>query len=141
MMPRPAWRVLATALALLVALVATDAEQLVPRVRRALVYCCCAETGVDASCTCTGSCCQHEDSSVSAATATDAPDGAACVSPRCARRGGDAPGATALEPGMPPAPACLCARFASVPLALSSGSRLSQRVPAPRERPPAGRTA
>lgn len=141
MTPRRFWHALAPLLALLLALVATDAEQLVPRVRRALVYCCCAETGVDARCTCTGSCCQHEDASVAAAAAVDVPAGQACVSPHCTRRTGDAPGATALEPGIPPAPAGLRARLTFLLISLPSGSLASQREAGPGERPPDGRMA
>lgn len=128
-------RVMALPLALILSFVSVDAALLVPGKPLPETYCCCAETGVDARCTCTGSCCRHEG--VSEHEQPEAtPLGVTCLARNCSRSIPREAGSTAHEPATPARTFACMRRTESEALALACFARMAAHSLPPMERPP-----
>lgn len=129
----------ALALALVLAVLGTSALELSPRGPNApSTWCCCAETGVDARCSCVGDCCQHEPvpTLCSTARAAKPTPGMICVSNRCRRAPSHTGAAPVLDPFLAVTHRCVLHDFVHsqrfAPVALAAADRAT---PSP-ERPP-----
>ncbi|MFN8587878.1 MAG: hypothetical protein U0704_08730 [Candidatus Eisenbacteria bacterium] len=146
MFPRPLRRHFAAfaravpgVLALVFAVLATGALELVPRANAPETWCCCAEVGIDARCTCSGDCCRHTPTprAPEALRPSPLPDGAACLDARCRRPEGIAKSAVVLEPFVAPVVVYGVRATGSTPLAGAVLRCPAQRRLAAPERPPA----
>lgn len=129
----------ATLLAVVLATFGSNALELAPRTAKTpSTWCCCAETGIDARCTCEGDCCQHEPQPAICSTARtlEPAPGATCVSSAC-RRAPVHPRATpVLEPFVAVTHACELRDFASGRRFASAALAAPDRATPSPERPP-----
>ncbi len=136
-------RLLRPAVALLLAFVlavfGTSALELAPRAAKApSTWCCCAETGIDARCTCEGDCCQHEPVAAlcSTARAPEPTPGETCVSNACRRAPVRTHAAPVLDPFVAVTHACVLRGFARELRFAAPALRASDRATPSPERPP-----
>lgn len=120
----------ALALALVLAALGTSALELAPRRPSApSTWCCCAETGVDARCSCVGDCCQHEPvpTVCSTAQAPEPAPGTTCVSSGCRRAPVHTRATPVLDPFLAVTHLCVLRDFVHsqrfAPVALAAADR------------------